>query len=174
MTGHKKQHLRPGFTLIETVFSLLVVLLTCMVMLMDLRLAKSLLPRLQDTATENAQTAFIQLADYLADKRVKRTNDAKTEVILTNAEDTSYLLKFKSTQQQIVVSNAAGSGYMPLWFKVWHAKFDYQAPLLKVQLQLANQDKLNRYFLVESVKEGADESKDQTANKELDDLRKQR
>lgn len=160
---------RLGFTLIETVFSLLVVLLTCMVMLMDLRLVKHLLPRLQDTATENAQTAFIQLADYLTDKQVKRVNEAKTEVILTNTEDISYLLKFKSTQQQIVVSNAAGSGYMPLWFKVRQAKFDYQAPLLKVQLQLANQEKLERYFLIEPIQEP---SQDQTTDQVADNLGK--
>lgn len=143
-----------AFTILETAFSLLILLIICQLLLELTQTSQSLANRLKKSR-ESPEIAVIQLEQNLKGKAIMpATADDGFYYFGKNeaGKDVDYHVYLRLKQGEIVASNSANQGYMPLWYGVKNVKFTYKAPLLTMEMQQRDGQTLTAYFLAKEWK----------------------
>lgn len=151
-----------AFTLLETAFSLLILVLACQLLLELTHSSRSLADKIKDSR-QSPEVAIIQLEQDMADVRGEpgRYDDCfYYKGTNANGKPVAYKVAYRQERNEVVVSNQSGEGYMPLWANVQDCHFNYRAPLLTITLKRFGQSKtIVTTFLIEPVlKEVSDDT----------------
>ncbi|WP_261807194.1 ComGF family competence protein [Lapidilactobacillus luobeiensis] len=137
--------------------SLVVLILTSQLLLWDLQACDRGVAAVQNSHHEETEVALLQLEQSLTTMRLNWPKSSQTQLALIDQKGKSFLLTFKlrdgqlKTKREVVLTNPSNAGYMPLFFQVRSIKWQYQAPLLELDLVLLDRTHFYRTYLVKSV-----------------------
>lgn len=159
---------RAGFTLIETVFSVFILLLICQLAVCSLKAGLTMTNKMTKLK-EDPGIPAIQLEEFLkqADLQTEHSNSKKLSVKHHNGKTYNLNKKYGSGGFNLVFGNESGLGYMPLFYQIRTVEFAYQQPLLTCTLETMNHEQNTYGFLINPVseKDKTDVSKQQKHKK---------
>lgn len=143
---------RPAFTLIETVFSVLILLLICQIAVFTLQTGTTLTDKMKVTE-EDPGIAAIQLEQFLAKAKLRTDHFKPNELNILHENGQKYKLRLRTKEQELVFGNELDQGYMPLFYHVLTANFSYKEPLLTFTARFKGQPKRTYHYLIKPVKD---------------------
>lgn len=144
------QHLKnkvPAFTLIETVVSLIILLLICQLALFSLQTGKTLTKKVK-TLNEDPGIGVIQLEQFLSESKLAPTANG-AELIVDHSNGKRYKMRHRDKPYyDLSFGNAQDQGYMPLFLGIRNVSYTYEEPLLTMRIMTTDTFKYSYYYFL--------------------------
>lgn len=145
-----------GFTLAEVTASLFIMLLTCQLLVGNLQLCRIGVQLVQTGQQAPTEVGLLQLEETLQEMTIDWSCSTKTKLLLVDQQGKRFYLSHKlekpksASYRDVLLSAEDGAGYMPLLQRVLRISWDYQAPLLTLDLKMMDekQTTYHRCYLI--------------------------